>query len=159
MFQIFVGDVVHLPKSGPVFPKGPADRPVHEWIVHIAHAVRHDDCADRPWADAGRAAPESPFRPARRPEERTDGRAGPGADVSLGNGLSRGIDTGLVSELGVIEPFGIRELEIVNVRPHAGGRRPAALAGSEPVLEEKPADPPYGVEAVHIAAGGQEGLP
>src|SRR5207245_11340231 len=133
--------------------KGPTDRVFLEWIVHVAHAVRHDARADGPWADAGRTAPESPFRAARLPEERPHGGARSRANVSLRNGPARGVDARLVSEVRVIEPFRVRELEVVDVCPHDGGHLPAALAGSEPVLEEKPADPPHGVEAVHIAAG------
>src|SRR2546425_10483566 len=140
---------IAVPASGRV----PADRTILERIVHIAPAVRHDDRSNGPRADSGCAAPESPFRPARWPEERPHGSARSRPDVSLGNGLARGIDACLVSEVRVVEPFRVRELEVVDVRPHDGGHLPATLVGGEPALKEKTTDSPHGVEAVHIAAG------
>src|SRR5213594_4047693 len=31
-FQVFIGEIVHLPKSGPISAKGPADRAVLKWV-------------------------------------------------------------------------------------------------------------------------------
>src|SRR2546428_7111842 len=131
--MLFFAGARPRPNPGPACASGPADRPVLKWVVDIPHAIRHPDRAPRPRADSGCAAPDSPFRPARRPEERPDSGAGPRADVSLGNRLSRGIDACFVSEVRVVEPFRFRELEVVDVGPHDGGHRPAALAGSESV--------------------------
>src|SRR5438445_12204994 len=77
--EVFFGDVGHLPISLPVLLKGAANRAVLEGIIDVADAVRHDDCADGPRADASRAAPESSLRAALLSEERSQGGPGPGA--------------------------------------------------------------------------------
>src|SRR5207249_5605250 len=127
-----------------------------ERIIDVADAVRHDDGADGPRADASRAAPESSFRAARLSEKRSNRGARSSTDVSLGHRSRRRIDARLVSEVGVVESVRVGELEVVDVRPHDRGHGTAAFRGSQLVFQEEAANPPNRVETVDVSPGEEE---